>query len=307
MTWGRLRLNIETSSPGVPLDLLDEWLNTRYASVLRATDWIGLKGHSRIETIAAYQSGSTEHVTVAIGSSSVIGFNTNWSMALVGLNFYVPGDTAIYSVIQVQSPISLVLDRFYEPTVNTSFANSPYVLMQNIYSLPADCDSVVTVLDAVANLPLHPFTKDGLDVSAGSRATVGEPRAWAVYDDTYTAPVLHQLELFPPPLYARGYLLEYLRLAKPFDGMNLESSPLPWVSDAVLLSGVRADIALFQSQLPKAAAYQLMFEKELARLLLEEHAFRRVKTNLKMADRFTRHRLFRTIRGWGGSQSGTRF
>lgn len=312
MTWGQLRLQLQTSAPEVSLDLLDEWLNTRYEQVLEATDWIGLKAHSTIQTTAAYQS-VTDTVTATVGSTAVAGLGTTWTTAITGQRFYVPGNTATYIAAYV-SGASLTLDRPYEGNgsdpAGTVYAASPYVFMQNVYSLPSDCRSVVTVLDAITGLPLGSFTKDGLDRSVGPRTLVGYPQSWAEYDDSteLSPPVLHQIELYPPPLYARGFPLEYLRAALGFDGGNTSGNPLPFVSNSVLLHGVRADIQLHLKDFTAAKGYELMFQEELARLLRVEHQQRRVKTSLKMADRFTRHRLARAARGmqnaWRGGTPG---
>jgi hypothetical protein len=304
MTWGQLRLLLQTTAPDISLDLLDEWLNTRYGSVLEATDWTGLKAHATIQTEAAYQS-TTDTVTVTVGGGGATGAGTSWTSTIVGQRFYIPGDTVTYLADILVSATELYFDRPYEgkgsEPQGTVYAGSPYVLMQNVYTLPADCNSIVSVLDPITNLPLQPFTKDGLDQSVGSRATIGYPKAWAPYDDSPEAspPVLRQIELYPPPLEARGFPLEYLRLANQFTGENTSTGPLPFVTAAVLLAGVRADIAVHKEKLAQAAGYEAQFGRELARMLLVDHAQRRVKTSVKMADRFTRHRMARASRGYG--------
>ena len=300
MTWGQIRLNLLTTNPGIPLDLLDEWISSRYNSVLQTTDWIGLKGHTTIETTPAYQSGA-DTITATVGQTAVVGVGTAWNALLQGLVFYIPGDVAVYTITFV-SPTQITLDRPYEGRGNIPFGTvygaSPYVIMQDIYPLPTDCRSIVTVLGR-GGYPLQPFTKDGLDRSAGTRARIGYPEAWAEYDDSPAAPVVvHQIQLSPAPLAQAGYPLEYLRNAQGFDGRTLAASPLPFVTPAVILAGVRADIAVFQEKLPKAAGYEALFAKELSRMLLVEHTQRRVKTAVRMADRFTRHRLARAERGW---------
>lgn len=308
MTWGQLRLQLQTSAPEIPLDLLDEWLNTRYAAVLDATDWIGRKAHAMIQTQAAYQSG-TDTVTATVGSNAITSLGTTWTIAITGQKFYIPGDTAVYTATYV-SGTSLTIDRPYEgngsDAPGTVYAKASYVFMQNVYTLPADSDSVVTVLDPITGEPLQSFTKDGLDASVGARTLVGYPQSWAEYDDSpeSSPPVLHQIELYPPPLYARGFPLEYLRNANAFDGISTSLSPLPFISSNVLLYGCRADIQLHLENYKKAEGYELQFEGELARLLRVEHQQRRVKTSVKMASRFTRHRMARAARGLNSSWRG---
>lgn len=310
MTWGQLRLTLQTGAPGVSFDLVDSYLNERYEQVLESTDWTGLKAHATIQTQAAYQS-VLDTVTLTVGSATVVGVGTTWTSAITGKRFYRPGDTVIYVATYV-SATSLTLDRIYEgngtETTAVVYAGSAYVFMQHIYALPADCRSVVTVLDPISGLPMKSFTADGLDACTGQRTLVGDSRAWAEYDDSTetSPPVLHQIEFYPPPLRSRGFPLEYLRAALGFDGGNTSGSPLPFVSSSVLLAGVRSDIQKYLKDYPGAMVYKADFERELSRLLLDEHARRRVATTLKMASRFTRHRLARAGRGsgWRGGTPG---
>jgi hypothetical protein len=313
MTWGQIRINLLQSSPGVPLDLIDEWINSRYGQILESTDWIGLKAHTSILTTAAYQSGS-DTVAIISGTGTVVGTGTTWTTtATTGQSFYIPGQNAVYT-IEVMSDTVLALDRPYEgipgDPAGTSYSGLAYVLMQSIYPLPGDCRSITTVLDPRTDLPLTPFTKDGLDAATGTRATLGYPASWAEYDDTpepkqeddiiaLMPPVVHQIEFFPPPLLAQGFPLEYLREAVGFSGRNLTAGPLPFIANppTALLAGVRADVALWQEKFPQAAGYEKLYQMEVARLLQVEHAQRRVKTAMRMAPRFTRHRLQRVNRG----------
>lgn len=310
MTWGQLRLQLQTTAPGVSLDLLDEFLNTRYEQALEATDWTGLKAHATIQTQAAYQSG-TDSVTVTVGSTTVTGSGTAWTSAITGQRFYKPGDMVIYTATYV-SGTSLTLDRAYEgngtEASGTVHAASAYVFMQHIYALPSDCRSIVTVLNPITGLPMADFSKDQLDASSGRRTLVADPTSWAEYDDSAetSPPVLHQIEFYPPPLRARGFALEYLRAALGFDGGNTSGSPLPFLSSSLLLYGVRADIAAHLEKLAQAAMYERKFQEELARLLRVEHMQRRVKTPVRMAEKYTRHRMARATRGrtWGPGQGG---
>ena len=311
MTWGQLRFTALQGTPGLSLDLLDAWLNGRYEQVLEATDWTGIHARATVATQAAYQS-TTDTVTLTVGSAAVAG---EWDGSVVGQKFFRPGDMVLYTVASA-SGTQLILDRPYEGNgadgPGTVYAGSAYVLMQNVYALPADCRAVEAILDPVTGFPLTGFTPADLDASAGPRTMVEDPTSYAVQEDTPEAAstplgnTSHQVELYPPPKLARGYTVEYLRAAFGFDGTNLAQSPLPFVSQSVLLFGVRADIAVWQNKLPQAAAYEAKFQEELKRLLMVEHSQRRAKPKFQMADRFTRHRLERASRGFSdGWRGGT--
>jgi hypothetical protein len=304
MTWGQLRLTLQIAAPGVNLDLLDAWINARYEKILERTDWSGLTRHGTIQTAAAYQPG-TDTVTLLVGSAGVTGAGTSWTSALAGKRFYRPGDTALYTVATVPGAGSLTLDRAYEgngaDTPGTLYPGAAYVLMQNVYALPADVRSVVNLLDPATGSPMARFSHAELDETAGARTQVGEPAAYAVYDDSAETdpPVAHRIEFWPPPLRAAGVPIEYVGAAIGFDGENTSDGPLPWVTTAAMLNGVLADIQLHLKEYAGAKFYEALFQEELSKMLLLEHGQKRKIVPLRMAPRFTRHRLARATRGYG--------
>jgi hypothetical protein len=308
-TWGELRLVLQTAAPDLSLDTIDSALKERYEQVLEATDWTGLEGHASIQTTAAYQSVN-DTVTLTVGSQTVAGAGTTWSASITGMRFYRPGDTVNYVSTFVDAA-TLTLDRPYEgngsDAAGSVLTACPYVFMQNMYPLPADCRSIRAIDNPITGLPMKPFSELGLERSAGQRTLVGYPQAWAEYDDTpeATPPVLHQVEFYPPPLQARGFPLFYLRNPRVFNGENTSDSPLPFVTRTVILDGCRADLSKDTGQ---AARFEFLFDKELRRMLLLEHAQKRVKTAMHMDPRYTRHRLARASRGlrsaWRGGTPG---
>jgi hypothetical protein len=312
MTWGQLKLQLTLGAAGVNPELIDGWLNTRYARILQRTDWKGLEAHATIQTTAAYQSGS-DTVTFTVGSAAVAGSGTTWTSAITGQKLYRPGDNAIYTVTFV-SATALTLDRPYEgndaDAIGMAYAAAQYVFMQNVYTLPDDCSSVISIINPADGLPMNGMSKAELDACVGPRTLVENPEIYALYDDSAEAspPVLHELEFYPPPRYSRGFPLAYRRAGYGFDGDNTSSSPLPFVTDGALLEGVRADIAAHLDNLAKATLQEGKFEAEVTAMLDVEHKQRRVKVALQMAPRFTRHRFIRGIRGfarnWGPGQGG---
>jgi hypothetical protein len=180
------------------------------------------------------------------------------------------------------------------------------VFMRNLYPLPSDCRSVEQIIDAVSGYPLTQFTENELNQTAGPRTLVDDPTCFAPIEDSPEAwgNVVHQVELYPPPKYARGYTVSYVRAAYSFNGTNLAQSPLPFISSSVLLYGVRAEIAAWRGEMAQAQAYELKASQELQRLMLIEHSQRRAKGFIKMAPRFTRHRQIRAAREWASNNWG---
>jgi hypothetical protein len=308
MTWGQLRFLLQAGAPDVSLDLIDGWLNTRYEKVLQATDWQGISAHTTIQTTAAYQS-VLDTVTLTVGSAAVTGAGTAWTTAINGQQFYRPGDEVTYTATYV-SATSLTLDRPYEghgdDAAGAAYAGSAYVFVQAVYPLPADCSSVIEVINPMDGLPMEQFTPTRFARTVGTRTLVADPEIVAVYDDSAETapPVLHQVEFYPPPQFARGFVTNYRRAALGFDGGNTSGSPLPFVGSLVLIVGVRADIATHLEKLTKALKYEKEFEGALADLMRVEHQQRKVKPVMQMASRFTRHRIARVERGRANSWRG---
>jgi len=297
---------VQVSAPGVPLDLIDEWLRGRYKAVLLATDWTGLHGHGILQTTAAYESTTAESVTLTVGSASVTGVGTNWTdPGVTGRQFYRVGDNVVYSVAGLLAPTSLQLDRPYEangtsaPGAQTT--GNAYAFMTDIYALPDDARTPVTIINPVNQKPLQEMTKGEMDIARGSRSTVSDPWTFAIVDDSdeNSPPVRHRVQFYPPPKYSRGFTVSYLRNANEFNGENTGASPLPFVTDAILLAGARAEAWLHLENFAKAAGYERAFAVELDRILLDEHARNRKTTTMHMASRFSRHRLSRVDRMYG--------
>jgi hypothetical protein len=309
VTWGQIRFQLLQSTPGIAHDLLDGWMNSRYEQVLEAGDWTGIHARATIETQAAYQS-TTDSVTLTVGSATVTGAGTTWTNALIGQKFYRVQDNALYTVVGFTNATTLTLDRPYEghaaDAPGAIYAAAAYVFMQNVYTLPADCRSVERMFDATYEYPMRQLTPGEFDASNGPLTKIGDPQVFCEIEDQAevigTAP-LHQVQLSPAPRYARGHIVEYLRYAFNFNGLNLTQSPLPFVSQSVIVYGVRADIAMHQNKIQQAAAYESKFKEELARLLLVEHSQRRAKPTLRMASRFTRHRVARVTRGYASDRN----
>lgn len=291
-TWGQLRLQIQQSVPGLTLDKTDEFLTTRYARVLDHMRWFWLEQRAYIETQAPYRS-TTDTVNVTQGSASIVGVGTNWTSALNGLKFQVNSDGPFY-VFTVVDATHATLDRVYEDSTNSGMA---YSLFQNVYALPADCKRVIEVESADDGFTLDELTEKEMGDSVGFRDEIGCPSVYSITPspESLDGGASWQIELFPIPMYAKGYPVRYEREANAFTGANTSTWPLPFVTDRVLLAGARADAWLDAGNIEKAKGYELMFEDELANM---GRAARRQMApgTLKPAKRYTRHRMARLLR-----------
>jgi hypothetical protein len=319
-TWGQLRLLLTQENPGLSDDLIDGKMNARYEQILRANDWSGAKAHVTLRTTAAYQS-TTDTVTFTVGSTAVTGVGTNWQSSQSGLQMFKPGDTVVYTAT-VNSTTSITLDRPYEgldgDAPGIAYASSAYVLMQNVYTMPANCGGVISILDPVTGEPMAELSQVNFDQSVGPVTVLANPDCWSPYDWTPegTEQTTRQVKLYPSPLYARGLPVSYRFAALGFDGVSTSARPLSWVSDKLLLDGANADLCLHRAKLAEnpgpllqvARALEAEFELGLAQLEKKEHMQDSPKVAFRMASRFTRHRAARVTRGrynyWGPGAGG---
>jgi len=290
--WGQLRMQIQQSVPGLTLDKTDEFLTTRYARVLDHMRWFWLEQTAYVETIAPYRS-TTDTVAVTQGSNAIVGTGTNWTSGFNGFKFQAEADGAFY-VFTFVDATHATLDRVYEDSTESGLG---YSLFKNVYPLPSDCKRVLEVESADDGFPLDELTEMEMGNSVGFRDEIGSPAVYAITPspESLDGGTTWQIEFFPIPGYAKGYPVRYERSGNAFTGSNTGSSPLPFVSDGVLLSGARAD-AWADAQNPnQAKLYEMKFLDELATMT---RAARRQMgaAKLKPARRYTRHRIRRLLR-----------
>src|SRR5947209_17726686 len=125
-SWGQMRFLLQTSFPGLSVDLLDECLNTRYARILDFYPWKGLEVETTLNTVVPYTAGT---VSVAAGSNAVTGTGTSWNGLMSGMKLRVAGQPEFYT-IAIQNGTSLTLDRPYEGATAGAAA---YTIFQNEY------------------------------------------------------------------------------------------------------------------------------------------------------------------------------
>ncbi len=252
------------------MDLVDEFIADRYAQILDHYPWKGLELETAIESVAAYQTGT---VSVTQGSASLTGAGTTFTSGMTDLKFRATGDSAYYTFTYVGAG-SATLDRPYEGATN---ATAAFSIFEDEYTLPSDCKTVLSVLDPITGLPLLDWSKGKLLDSTCGTPDPGCPLAWAMAADTGEAnpPVLHTLQLTPPPLLAAGYPLRYQKAAIGFTGENTSGGPLPWVTAKVIKDGARADIHLHLEKFQKATVYEAKFAAGLVEMVRLDGARRK--------------------------------
>src|ERR1035438_8829336 len=145
MTYGQVKLRLTQAFPGVSLDLIEGFINDRYAEILGELPWTRLNVQMTLQTTAPYSTGT---VAVVNGSNAITLSGGTWTAAMSGMKFYLvappaaidspypdPAVGPIYTFTFVTGTTG-TLDRAYGEATNTA---APYSIFQNIYTLPANC------------------------------------------------------------------------------------------------------------------------------------------------------------------------
>jgi hypothetical protein len=81
MNYGQIRLRLTKAVPGVDLELIDGWMQDRYAQILDELPWKRLEGESVFQVPPSYAAGT---VAAIQGNSAIVGTGTTWTTAMTG-------------------------------------------------------------------------------------------------------------------------------------------------------------------------------------------------------------------------------
>lgn len=287
-TWGQIRFELSKFGPGVDLALIDQWMVAGYHRILDHRKWKGLEVDTVLNTVAVYQAGT---IAVTGGSAAVTGTGTTWTAAMTSRKIRVTGRSEWYTFTRTANTTG-TLDRAYE---GDDAAAAEYKIFQNIYALPSAAKLIELLDNPRLGKPMLSKTQGELsDISAG-RIAVGEPQFYAPASESADATPLHQVELYPIPLFAAGYPLQYQQAPADFTGANTSAAPLPWVSDEAIAAFAKAKILSHEKDYAGAQEEEkqgLVFLLQMSQVENERVGPQKIR----MADRFVRHRRRRYSR-----------
>jgi hypothetical protein len=263
MTWGQIRLQAQKWGENVDMDVLDNSIQSRYATIMDAHPWKALDKQATIQTVGTYATGT---VSVTAATAAITGTGTSWTAGQSGMSVRFGTDQQFYTFTYV-SATSGTLDRPYE---GTTAAASPYYLFSSIYPLPADLKILLEVNNLRGNFPLRPYTQAELNLLYPSRLEVGEPFIYSMAQDSVSAPPVHQVEFYKIPQNAGGYVIRYTQIPPVFDPTTTTAAPLPWVPTHVLINGIRADLMAYAKDYSGMQAFEALFTGGLNEMLRVE-------------------------------------
>jgi hypothetical protein len=181
-TYSQMWRALQLHSPPLPTTLAQQFINSRFRDIRRKRLWSWRVGSNQIITPNIYSTGLA---TATIGSNVVTGTGTAWNASQVGLQFMFGSTAPIYTITEVTSPTSLLLDLPFGGVISLA-APTGYQIFYGYITPPADFQDFLSVKDVLNNyrLQLH-LSQEYLDSIDAQRATRGN--AYGIADFRYAS------------------------------------------------------------------------------------------------------------------------
>ncbi len=254
MTYGTLKKRLVQAFPAISLDLIEGWINDRYAEILAELPWKRLNLQSTLQTVAPYITGT---VAVTLGSAAVTLTSGTWTAAMTTRAFRGAGLNASYRFTYVSATTG-TLDRAYEGPTATA---ATYAIFQNVYLLPSDCRLLEDDAFSSQFGPLQRMSHGQLNDADPSRLATGTPTLWASYMDDSSTPPLMRVEFVPYPDLAIGIPFTYAADA----GELTDTGTIikAWLQPTALLEAVTARCKAHLKDYTGAQLHTVWAEKAL--------------------------------------------
>lgn len=287
LTYGQLKFRLTKQFPGVDLDLIEGWIDDRYAEILGELPWSRQNVQSVLQTVAPYSTGT---VTLAAGSNTVSLTGGAFTASMTGMAFRVTGEDDIYGFTYVDATDGL-LDRPYEGSL--AFApGAAFTIFQHIYVMPADCRMLEDT--AFANFsygPLLRMARSQLNQSQPS-LPMGTLAIWSSYMDDGSTPPRLQVELCPIPDKVYGIPFTYVSEAGALTGSATSTILQVWLQPSALIEGVVARVKAHLKDFTGAQLAGVMAKQALITMRAAE-AQGMPPAAMQLGGYFTSHRMKR--------------
>jgi hypothetical protein len=234
MTYGQLKFRLTKQFPGVDLDLIEGWIDDRYAEILGELPWSRQNVTAVLQTLAPYSTGT---VTLTAGSNAVALSGGTFTPAMTGMAFRVVGEDDIYAFTYVGAAAG-TLDRGYEGSLGLA-PGAGYTIFQHVYAMPADCRMLEdTAFSDFTEGPLVRMARSQLNQSFPGAGCPGLPGIWASYMDDGSTPPRIQVQLCPVPDKVYGIPFTYVSDPGALTGAATSTILQVWMQSAALVEGV---------------------------------------------------------------------
>lgn len=178
-TYAELWRALQLHSSVLPTTLAQQFIRARFRDVRRKRLWSWRVGQSQFIVPNVYSVGLA---SATIKSNVVTGVGTGWDSSLVGLQFRFGLVAPIYTVVEVDSPTSLLLDQPFGGIASAS--PTGYQIFQAYLTPPPDFQDFISVRDTFNNYRLRThLSQEYLDSIDAQRAMSGN--AYGIADFRY--------------------------------------------------------------------------------------------------------------------------
>lgn len=312
-TYGDIRFALTKQVPGVDPEIWDGFVMDMYQQILDRMNWQRLRQVFTIQTPVEVNGGT---LTATLGDQTVLSDIVAaplWSTALNGRMIRIENGPEYYQfTYQSTDPVTGfavgLLDRPYEAggltdsdlPIPLTGPGLGYQINQNIYPMPP----AVRLVEAVRNLDrgwsLNRITQTDLDDSEGQRGDYGDPAFWLPTFDQQSNPPVQQIEIYPVPQYGYGLSVEVVSEDVTFGAPSPGGAPASsstaqvWMRPSCIKAGARALMEAHLKDFTAAGFWMAQFEKLLSQMVNIDST-RLGAQKMRMADRFTRHRIYRAM------------
>ena len=180
-TFESVTRSVKTHCPKADLNLAKTWVRNGFRELGERRPWSWLIKRGQFLMPARYNTGTA---SVTRDSSAVTGSGTTWTSAMEGRQFRVGSTGSLYTIKDVISATSIVLDANFGGTTN---ATAAYSIYQAYVTAPTDFLTFVSVTLPSRRWKLHTFVQQGeIDRTDSSRENTGNPYLIAARDYTTT-------------------------------------------------------------------------------------------------------------------------
>ena len=250
-----------------------------------------------IQSPVEYATGT---LTATAGSAAIVGAGTVWTAAMTGRIIRIAEGSEYYQFTRV-SDTTGTLDRVFEGETATL---QTYQINQNVFQVRVDARILNGVTFQYGGRQLVKKSLGELNEIVPGRTAYGEPLYWAPYMDAYTNPPVPQVELYPIPDKVWTFVVQFTADAAAANAATPSATVLPWLRPAALIAGVSADIYTHTEKYNASDRQEKRFQTLVAQMVGTEAAAR-PPAQVRLASRYTRHRLERWLDGSGASSFDT--
>jgi hypothetical protein len=287
----QIRVGKTPIGAGVDAEVLRGYINDTIERICRSRPWTRLDKQSTLQTIAAYRAGT---VSIAVGATAGTGSSTVFTSAMTGRLIRIVNLLEFYTFTYV-SATSFTIDRPYEGAVDA--VGATFIIWQPIVELPSDVAEIKSLRNPDLGIDMNERPREWLDRNAASRLLIDSPRLYVPAEDS--ANKLAQIELYPGPLDAMGLPMEYRAKPPRFASTDDTDVEFPdWISIPAVYAGVMAALYDDDGNNAQSIAWEQKFGARVMEMAGED-ARKMPVSETRIADRYARHRVMRTMRSRG--------